>query len=170
MSNIYYETFLPNFKYKNGKISFIFKQPLKLDIMKKIVWINESEIDNVNIFDSVLYDYEDISYKIIEEPFNEGLKVYIYQKYSDIVPLIHHIIQYIEANILKIHTDKIVKLKDDLNKKLNNDNFMIYEKRSIPSNIRRNNYDDNDFSIYSPSNTKYSYYDDDDDEYYDEYA
>ena len=83
MSNIYYEAFLPNFRYKNGKISFIFKQPLKLDIMKKIVWINEFDIDNISIYDSILYDYENIEYKIIEEPYNEGLKVNIYQKYFE---------------------------------------------------------------------------------------
>jgi hypothetical protein len=179
MSDIYYETFLPNFKYKKGKISFIFKQPLKLDIMKKIVWMNESEINNINIFDSVLYDYENISYKIIEEPFNEGLKVNIYQKHYDISHEIHHILQYIEANILNINIDKIVK-QEELNKKSNNNNFMIYDKRSSPSNNKQNNYDDyhdidddddDEFVIYSnrksPSNIKHSYYDDNyDDEYY----
>ena len=168
MSEIYYEAFLPNFKYKNGKISFIFKKPLKLDIMKKIVWMNESEINNISFYDNILYDYENISYRIIEEPFNEGLKVKIFQKYYDISPVIHHILQYIEANILKINTDKIVK-QEELNTKSNNNDFMIYEKRSSPSNIRRNNYDVDEFAVYSnrksPSNIKHSYYDDDD-EYY----
>ena len=147
------DAYLPNFKYKNGKIFFIFKNPIKLDIMKKIVWINESEINNVKLYDKIDYDIlsYSLSYRLTEEECSKGLKVNISNLHRDIdIKYIPDIIKQIETHILDIDTYDVPKLSN-MNIFSSNNDFTLYQgkKKSSSSSLNKlivhDTYDDDEY-------------------------
>jgi hypothetical protein len=132
------QTYLPNFKYKDDKIFFIFKNPIKLDIMKKIVWMNEIDLPNIRLFNKVEYEYDDIEYKIINEECFNGLKINIYEHYHNEILLdkIPDIIKHIEAQLLSFDVKEISNPYTTISKKVeisNDDGFSVYTKRKSPT-------------------------------------
>jgi hypothetical protein len=143
MSEVYYETVLPNFKYKDGKIMFLFKRPIKLDIMKKIIWMNECDIEISSFYNKIDYDYGKISYRIFEDESNDNLNIKIYENNNDLSKNIGDIVKNIEENLLKIYINN--SEDKGLNKKINDDNFTIYSKKKYSSNTKLSSYDYDDY-------------------------
>lgn len=101
-----FETYLPNFRYKKDKVIFILKKPVKLDIIKKTVWINESEINAVLLTENTVeYRRGNIQYKILPEENSNGLKVHIYAPVKFRKSDISNVIKHIEAQLLNILCD-----------------------------------------------------------------
>ena len=152
MTEIYYETTLPNFEFKDGKPFFKFRNPIKLDIIKKIVWVNDLPVNikSYNTINSI--DFGIISYKIMnyeEENKSNELKIKIYESNMDISYYIGDILKEIEYQILGIYTDSTINSDDS--SKDSNDYKTVYSKRTsspynkLEYNDNSNNYSDEEY-------------------------
>jgi hypothetical protein len=149
MSDNCYQTYLPNFRYKKNNIFFIFRTPQKLNIQKKIVWINETNINNFKYIDNIDYQYGNISYNLLKEENDKGLKILIYGNNNIIVDDIPQIIKYIELKLLKISLhnfeDKNIETINNKKYELENNEFTYYsrtKKNSSKTNLNDYDYDD----------------------------
>ena len=150
MTQVYYETYLPNFEFKNGEFFLKFKNPIKIDIMKKIVWINELPI-NIKLYNHInSVDFGKITYKIIndENDNSNKLKIKIYENDMDLSYHIGDVIKDIEYQILEIYTDHNI---DSNNISYDSNEYKtVYSRRATSPNNKliSNNYDD-DSNYYS---------------------
>ena len=134
------ETYLPNFRYiikdGSGVIVFKLKTPFKIDVNKKTIWINDFEVKDIKLYNKIDYEYGDIPYRIIEEEFEKGLKIKIYNDTNIHESSIHEIIKNIEIKILNINLHDSMN-NDNKTKKSNDNDFMVFNKRRSPSNFKK---------------------------------
>ncbi len=137
---------IPNLKFKDNRVYFVSKYPIKIVYKGKVEYKNELPID-VNLNDYIRVDGENIHYSIQKETLEDFVKIHIYssvyncQKYT----------KFIHSTILGIPIDE-PKLND------------IYENDSIKE---YDNYEYNNNYSYKDNvnNNKYSYHDDYDNNY-----
>ncbi len=98
-----YQSYLPNFRYKNGKIIFKLQNPIKMDILDKTVWVNDIEIPNMKYYDRINYYHGSVSYQIVNLETDKGLKINICSNKKLNIDCIVDIIKTIESNVLDIY-------------------------------------------------------------------
>lgn len=72
-----YDVLMPNLKYKDKKIYFISKNPIKLIINNNIEFKREEIFKNISLTGKLQCLSKNIQFKIIEEELDNGLKVNI---------------------------------------------------------------------------------------------
>ena len=150
---------LPNLRYKNNKIYFISKTPIKIIINDIKKYIYEVPLDDIQLYGTVIIDDVKINCIILEEEDDEYLKIKItFQDRYDIFKKdIQLFAKYIEAKILNIsyRYNNNVEASNMIEEKIY-DEFMNHNEDNCDSecdndydNDNDNNYDndyENDFN------------------------
>ena len=72
-----FNAILPNLKYKNNKIFYIFKDPFKIIQNKKIKFIKEYDLGDISLTGKIYCMGTEIKCKILEKEIDNGLEVNI---------------------------------------------------------------------------------------------
>ena len=98
------DVLLPNLRYKNKNIFFIFKYPVKVKVNDKFEYKTEQILENLSLTGTLFCKETKLNCKIYEEELEDGLKVNI--KYIDNVTIhkgeIQKFARAIEAKLLDI--------------------------------------------------------------------
>ena len=126
-----YQVVLPNLKFEKNNVYFSLKYPIKINIKKKVNYMKDFLINNVEMYDNIVYNNNLINYDIINENFDKGLKVKILYDDTDTFLYkrdIYKIAKMIEFKIVGINW-KVSN--DDNNKLYNEDYYSISDKNSL---------------------------------------
>ena len=98
------DVLLPNLRFKNKNIVFIFKHPVKVKVNEKFEYKTEQILENLSLIGTIYCKDNKLTCKIYEEELEDGLKVNI--KYNDNVTIhrgeIQKFARAIEAKLLGI--------------------------------------------------------------------
>ena len=106
---------LPNLRYKNNKLVFIFKESLGLYVNNKWTELKEVSLNNVSLKQSIRINNTRFKVNIVEKEINDGLTINIeYNRdiYLSIFEL-QRIAKKIESYILDIKNDDHETSNDD---------------------------------------------------------
>jgi len=133
-----YQVLLPNLKFDNNNVYFSLKYPIKINIQKKINHMKDFLINNVEMYDNIVYNNNLINYDIINENFDKGLKVKILYDDTDTFLYkrdIYKIAKMIEFKIVGINWIISNNENDNNNKSTYNDDlYSLSDKNSFIEN------------------------------------
>jgi hypothetical protein len=142
---------LPNLRYKNNKLVFIFKESLGLYVNNKWTELKEVALNNVSLKHSIYINDTRFKVNIIEKEINDGLKInieYNRDTYLSIFEL-QRIAKKIESRILDIKNndhetyDYMETSSDEINVDLTEDYIESYDSEE---EYHQYEHDDNEYN------------------------
>ena len=167
-----YEALLPNLRYKDKKVYFILKNPIKIKLNNKIEYKNEFVLENISLTGKIYCINTELNCKIVEKSDNNGLIVNIkfrdgpniynqdMQKFARAVEAAILGIDLMEDNNSQISDDYLYNVNQLYDNQTDYDNESNFDNESVYDNLYDNESDfdnvlDDDNQFFEEKNEDY---------------